>query len=525
MILESVNAGILSILPPIIAIICALFLKEILSSLLVGLFAGTLIYSCFSGLNFIYSVKLIFDFIIENLAKNADVLVFTSLLGAISQIMIDAGVASGYTKWSEKRIKNKKSAQLASILLSFICSIDDAFLCLTVGNVMRPIIDKNKISRARFAYILDMMASPMVILMPISSWAAAIVGCMNTAGISGMQVFLKSIIFNFYAVFAIFLAILSSITNKNFGIMKKFEQEAENNNDISADLETKPELDSELKLELETEKNKNKNKNKSKPESKGKIFELVLPILVLILGSIFILFDSGGFFSGKSKNFAEIISNANSSLALNFSSLFSILLSLILFVPKKLKFSKFMNSVCDGIKSVTFINVMLVLAWSMTSMCQTCLSTGDYIKSMISSFNISETLIPAMSFIISLFLSFAIGSSWATFGILIPIIANVAYSMNSIILVLSMSAILSGCIAGVNCSPVASMGLLASAGSGCKHLCHISSQVPYAILISVISTIGFLLAPVIKNIFILYFILIFIMTCTYFFFFFKKIKK
>ena len=512
MVLESVNAGVLSILPPIIAIICALFLKEILSSLLIGIFAGTLIYSCFSGLNFIYSVKLIFDFIIENLANNADVLDFTSLLGAISQIMIDAGVASGYTKWSEKKIKNKKSAQLSSILLSLICSIDDTFLCLTVGNVMRPIIDKNKISRARFAYILDMMASPMVVLMPISSWAAAIVSCMNTAGISGMQIFLKSIVFNFYAVFAIFLAILSSVTNKNFGIMKKFEQKAENNNDISADLKTEPEL------ELESEKDKNKS------EANSKIFELVLPILVLILGSIFILFDSGGFFSGKSKNFSEIISNANSSLALNFGSLFSILLSLVLFVPKKLKFSKFMDSVCDGIKSVTFINVMLVLAWSMTSMCQTCLSTGDYIKNMISSFNISETLIPAMSFTVSLFLSFAIGSSWATFGILIPIIANVTASMNSIILVLSMSAILSGCIAGVNCSPVASMGLLASAGSGCKHLCHISSQVPYAILISVIAAIGFILAPVIKNIFVLYFVLIFIMTCTYFLISGKKTK-
>ena len=197
MILQPIDAGILSIVPPLIAIVCALFLKEILSSLLVGIFVGTLIYSFFSNLGFVYSIKLIFDFILENLALNADVIVFTSLLGAISQIMIDAGVASGYTKWSEKRIKNKKSAQLSSMLLSLICSIDDAFLCLTVGNVMRPIMDKNKVSRARFAYILDMMASPMVILMPISSWAAAIVACMNTAGISGMKIFLKSIPLNF----------------------------------------------------------------------------------------------------------------------------------------------------------------------------------------------------------------------------------------------------------------------------------------------------------------------------------------
>ena len=476
MILQPIDAGILSIVPPLIAIVCALFLKEILSSLLVGIFVGTLIYSFFSNLGFVYSIKLIFDFILENLALNADVIVFTSLLGAISQIMIDAGVASGYTKWSEKRIKNKKSAQLSSMLLSLICSIDDTFLCLTVGNVMRPIMDKNK---------------------AISSWAAAIVACMNTAGISGMKIFLKSIPLNFYSIFAIFLAILSSIRGKNFGIMKKFEENAENNNDISADSKTL------------SEKNQ-------KTKSDGKIFELILPVLVLILGAIFILFDSGGFFSGESKNFSEIMGNANSSLALNFGSLFSILISLIIFVPKKLKFAKFMDSICEGIKSMTFINVMLVLAWSMTAICKNCLSTGDYIKSVISSCSLSETLVPFVSFVISMFLSFSIGSSWATFGILIPIIANVVSFMDPLIIALSMGAILSGSISGVNCSPVASMGLLTSTGSGCKHLDHISSQVPYVILTSVIAAIGFILAPVIKNIFVLYLILIFIITSVYF---------
>ncbi len=504
MILKSIDAGILSIAPPLIAIICALFLKEILSSLLVGVFAGALIYSSFSNLGFIYSIKLVFDFILENLALNTDVIVFTSLLGAISQIMIDAGVASGYTKWSENKIKNKKSAQLSGMLLALICSIDDTFLCLTVGNVMRPIMDKNKVSRARFAYILDMMASPMVILMPISSWAAAIVACMNTAGISGMKIFLKSIPFNFYAIFAIFLTILSSIRGKNFGIMKKFEEKAESDNDISAD----------SKIGLE--------KNSKKSETHGKIFELILPILVLILGAIFILFESGGFFSGESKNFSEIMGNANSSLALNFGSLFSILVSLIVFVPKKLKFDKFMDSICEGIKSMTFINVMLVLAWSMTALCKNCLSTGEYIKNIISSCSLSENLVPFTSFVISMFLSFSIGSSWATFGILIPIIANVVSAMDPLIITLSMGAILSGSVSGVNCSPVASMGLLTSTGSGCNHLDHISSQIPYVILTSVIAAIGFILAPVMKNILILYLILIFIIICTYFWFSRKK---
>lgn len=497
--IDPVYAGVLSVVPPLVAIAFALIFKEILSSLLLGIFSGTLIYSFVSGSNFMHSIELVFELMFENLSSNSSVIIFTSFLGAVSQIMIDSGGAAGFTHWAEKKIKSSKSAQLFSVFLSFICSIDDTFLCLTTGSVMLHTIQKQKVSRARFSYILDMMSSQLAILFPISSWSVAIASCISSAGLPGIELFIKSIPFNFYAIFSVLLAVFSSLINKNFKIMNKFEVSCENGKDISL-----------------IEKSES-----SKINTNGTVWDLIIPMLSLIIGALFIILQTGGAFSGQTDIF-EIIRNANIDLSLNFGSMLAILISIFLFVPRKIKFDKFMDSACEGIKSITFINSMLILAWSITFLCKNGLSTGEFMRSIISSCNFSESLIPFSSFLLSTLLAFSIGSSWATFGILIPIISSIVSGMDEKIIVLSISGILSGSIAGVNLSPISSASLLASASAHCKHFDHVSSQIPYVLLASAVSSIGFLIAPIIDNSIILHLILISGLFISYYFLTYNK---
>lgn len=493
--LNSIYAGFWSIAPPIVAIASALILKEILVSLLIGIFSGALIFSIISNLELIYSLELVFESLIKNLSDtdNAAVIIFTSLLGAVSQIMTDSGGSSGYTKWAQKKLKSSRSAQLSSVLLSFICSIDDTFSCLMVGNIMSETMNKHKISRSRFAYILDMLSSQLPVIMPISSWAAAIVSCIGASGIPGMRIFLKSILFNFYSIFSIILVVFSSITGRNFKKMRKFEIETKKGNDTSAD---------------------HSYEQKKNEKLEGSIWDLIIPIFSLLIGTLFMILKTGGVFSGH-VNHTQILENVNFNLSVSIGSLFAILVSILLFVPRKIKFNKFAQSIGKGIEGMTSINTMLILAWGLTYVCNSYLSTGEYIKDIILSCNIPFSFIPFASFVLSTILSFSIGSSWGTFGILIPIMASSVSGLDEKILSITIAAILSGSICGVNCTPVSSMGILASSASKCKHLDHISSQLPYALLMFAISSLGFILAPAV-NIVILYVILISSLIGSYF---------
>ena len=480
---DPIYAGPWSVLPPLVSIAFALFTKNIISSLFLGIFTGTLIYSFFLKANLIVAFKLIFNVLEHSISSNVLVIIFISLLGALSQIMINSGGASGYTKWAEKKIKSARLAQFSSVILALLFSIDDFFSCLTVGSIMRPIMDKNKVSRAKFAYILDTMASPVCLIMPISSWAATIVACISGSGLPGMKVFLNTIIFNFYPIFAIFTVILSLLVAKDFGLMEKFQQEAKNNSDMSAVKE---------KQLIETEK------------IDGKISDLVIPIFVLILASVFMILETGGFFSKNNRHFIEILGEADASLAITFGSFSAIIASFILFVPKTLNFEKFMESISEGTKSMLPAIIMLVLAWSMTSVCQKYLMVGSYIKNIIFSSNFSEKILPLIIFIFSSLLSFSIGSSWGTFGILIPIVVSVCSGIDYDLTVGTIAAVLSGSVLGVNCSPVASIGILVSTGAGCKHLDHIYSQIPYALLAGFASCIAFFILFFSKNLLIIY---------------------
>ena len=483
--MDPIYVGIWSIIPPLVAISFALIFKEIISSLLIGIVTGTIIYSIFSHSEMFSMFEFVFSLLKNNMEGGVAVIIFTSLLGAISQIMADSGSASEYALWAKKRIKTPLSSQLLCIFLSFICSIDDVFLSLTVGNIMHPITDKNKISRAKLSYLIDMMSSQLCVLIPFSSWTSAIISCIS--GPNKMELFIKSIPFNFYAVLSVLSAIAFSFCKKNFGPMEKFENSALQSHDISVS-----------KQFVKNNEGDDRGKN-------GKVSDLILPIVVLILSSLFMMIYSSGFFSDSNRDFSTLLHKINMDFAISFGAFISIIYSLLIFVPKKMSFEKFMSSISDGIKSMTSTSLMLILAWSVSSICRDYLLINDYIKNLIYSYNISEKLIPMMLFLLSSFLSFSIGSSWGTFTLLIPIVSSVFSGMNQEILILSISSILSGSIAGVNCSPISNCGIVAALGAKCNHMDHVSSQIPYALFTAFLSFISFALVPF-TNLLVSYFV-------------------
>ena len=493
--LEPIYAGVFSIIPPLISIIIAIIFKEILFSLLIGVFSGALVYCIFAKLSLINSFPILFQSMYDNLSKNISVVVFTCFLGAISRIIIDSGGTYGFTRWVNKRIKSPVAAQIVSIFLAMICSIDDTFLSLTVGNVMRTTMDRNKVSRARFAHVLDMLAAQLPILMPLSSWAASIAACIGVSGLPGMRFFLNSIAFNFYPIFSFALIIFSSIIKKDFPKMLEFQRSAIEGNDKSSSEEF----------------------FKDPEESgKGSVWELVIPILVLLFGTLFMVFETSGVFLGTSKTFSEIMSNTDFDISVNFGALIAILVAMVIFIPRKIKFSNFMSFLEKGMAEMISINAMLALAWSMTSLCCSCLSADKYIRHLVFSLNVPSSLLPFIFFFLSSSLAFSVGSSWATFGILIPIVSTIVSGMDDRIISIIISAVLSGSICGSNASPISSTAMVVSAGVKCKHLYHISSQHPYVILLFIISSIGFIVAPIFNNMFVLYLILIALLYFAYF---------
>ncbi len=485
--MEPVYAGIWSIVPPIVSILFALIFKEIISSLVVGILVGTFIYGITAHIGVTDSISFVFSLLCENMSGGVSVIIFSSLLGAISEIMSSSGSSSGCANWARKKIKSPVSSQLLSLFLSFICSIDDVFMSLTVGNIMRPICDRNGVCRAKLAYLLDMTSSQLCLLIPFSSWTAAIISCIFMD--NSMEVFIKSIPLNFYAIFSVVSAVSFSFCKNNLGVMNKFQRSLSDGKDMSS---------------LEEENNERRDDSKD-----SKVSDLILPILVLILVTIFMIFETSGFFSENIRDFSTLLRRTNIDLSLTFGSFIAILFCLIRFVPRKMSFEKFMSSVTEGFKSMTSTSAMLILAWSISSICKDNLMINEYIKNLIMSSSISSKFIPFISFLLSSFLSFSIGSSWGTFMLLIPIISSVFAGVDQSILILSVSSILSGSVAGVNCSPISNSGMIASIGAGCKHMDHISSQIPYALFTAFVSGISFLIYPF-TNLFISYLVPVFI---------------
>lgn len=477
--MEAIQVGILSILPPIIAIALALITKEVISSLLIGIFFGAFTYSFSSGSGFMGGLDTVLNLMGQKIGDNASMILFLSLLGVLVVLVTSAGGSHAYGVWAATKIKNKKMAQLATSLLGFIIFVDDYFNCLTVGTVMKPVTDKYKIARVKLAYLIDSTAAPVCIIAPISSWAAAVGSTLATAKIfeSDLLAFISTIPYNLYALLTIAMVIILAVTNISYGPMKKLERYAELNNELGA-----------------------LTQDESSIESDGKVMDLLIPILSLIGFSILAMLYTGGLFSDKNVGIIEAFGNSNASNSLVLGGFGAIVVTFILYIPRKvLSFSDFMGSVTEGIKMMVPAITILTLAWTISGVCRDLLSTGEYIGSIVATSNFPIVLLPLIVFIVAAFLSFSMGTAWGTFGILIPIVIIICepiIATNPQIMTVTLAATLGGSVFGDHCSPISDTTILSSTGADCNHIDHVSTQMPYALTVAGAAAVGYLVAAV-----------------------------
>ena len=475
--MEAINVGFLSVLPPIIAIGLALITKEVISSLLIGIFFGAFTYAFSTGTGFMGGLNTTFTLMGQKIGDNATMILFLSLLGVLVVLVTSAGGSQAYGVWAATKIKNKKMAQLATSLLGFIIFVDDYFNCLTVGTVMRPVTDKYKIARAKLAYLIDSTAAPVCIIAPISSWAAAVGSTLATAKVfeSDILAFVSTIPFNLYAILTIIMVIFMATTDKGYGPMRKFEKYAELNNELGALTESEP---------LEN--------------SKGTVKDLIIPILSLIGFSILAMLYTGGLFSGEGVGIAEAFGACDSATSLVLGGFGGIIVTFILYIPRKvLSFKEFMSSVNEGIQMMVPAITILVLAWTISGVCRDLLSTGQYIGGLVQASSFPLQLLPLVIFIVAGFLSFSMGTAWGTFGILIPIVILICeHSLvtDPQLMTVTLAATLGGSVFGDHCSPISDTTILSSTGADVNHIDHVQTQIPYALTVAASCGVGYLVS-------------------------------
>lgn len=478
---EMINAGLWSILPPLIAIGLALLTKEVYSSLIVGVFSGMLIYNFMTGGTILQAITMVPQMIAEQIGGNGTMILFLSMLGAVVVVITMAGGSRAYANWAAKRIKSPVGAKLFTGLLGVLIFIDDYFNCLTVGTVMRPVTDKFGISREKLAYFIDATAAPICIIAPISSWAVAVAGYMGED--AGFDAFIQAIPYNLYALLTLAMVLYMCLTNFDFGLMKKAQEKA------AAQMEAAREEEEDTSADFDG----------IQVSPNGKMYDLLVPILVLIVVSIAGMAYVGGFFSGE-MGFIEAIGE-NPTMGLTLGSFAALITAMILYIPRKLMtFREFMEGVCQGVKSMVPAIMILALAWSLSSVCRYMIGTGPFVSGVVESSGISLSLLPAFVFAIAAFLSFSMGTAWGTFGILLPIIIAVCSGAHgAAMLIPSMGATLAGSVFGDHCSPISDTTILSSAGAKCDHLSHVSTQIPYATFVAVVCFAGYLLSGFIHN--------------------------
>lgn len=462
-----------ALVPPVVAIVLALITKEVYSSLFLGILVGGLFYS---GFSFEGTVLHIFeDGIVGVLSDsyNVGILVFLVILGAIVSLMNRAGGSAAFGRWASEHIKTRTGAQLVTVALGVLIFIDDYFNCLTVGSVMRPVTDKHNISRAKLAYLIDATAAPVCIIAPISSWAAAVTGFVE--GEDGLALFVSAIPYNFYAILTIVMMITIAILNIDFGSMKVHEDNAK-----KGDLFTTPDRPYGNAEGLDNVGN-------------GSVKDLLIPILSLIICCVIGMIYTGGFFDGA--DFVTAFSNSDASIGLAIGSAFALVITILLYVSRKvLGFKECMNCIPEGFKAMVPAIMILTFAWTLKAMTDS-LGAAEFVANLIkSSSQGMVALLPAIIFLVGCFLAFATGTSWGTFGILIPIVVDAFQTTHPALMTVAISACMAGAVCGDHCSPISDTTIMASAGAQCNHVNHVSTQLPYAVSVAVISFITYIVA-------------------------------
>lgn len=480
-----------SLFPPVIAIGLALITKEVYSSLFVGILSGGIIYAAASGTGFEGTFKAVVqDGLITNLsnAYNVGILVFLVVLGIIVVLMNKAGGSRAYGEWAAAHIKSRRGVALSTFFLGVLIFVDDYFNCLTVGSVMRPITDKHNISRSKLAYLIDSTAAPICIIAPISSWAAAVSGTVE--GVNGISLFINTIPYNLYAFLTILMVIFISISDTDYGPMKIHEDNAKNG-------------------DIFTTKNNTYEQDAQPVTERGRVIDLILPVAVLIVFCVAGMIYTGGFFSGT--DFVTAFANCDAAYGLSLGSISALIVIIAYYMFRRvLKFNECMDSIAAGFKQMVPAILILTFAWTLKTMTNH-LEAGAFVSGVVQSATALSVLLPVILFVVAIGLAFATGTSWGTFGILIPIVtsvfeaelANVAQTGEiPSMVIICISACLAGAVCGDHCSPISDTTIMASTGAQCDHVNHVSTQLPYALTVAAVCVVGYLLSGFVHNVFI-----------------------
>ncbi len=472
-----------ALVPPLVAIILALITKEVYSSLFIGIVIGGLFYGNIfqTGFSAEKSILHIFeDGIVGVLSDpyNVGILIFLVVLGIMVSMMNKAGGSAAFGQWAGKHIKTRVGAQLSAVLLGVLIFIDDYFNCLTVGSVMRPVTDKHNVSRAKLAYLIDATAAPICIIAPISSWAAAVTGFVE--GEDGFAIFVNAIPYNYYALLTIVAMLTFVLLRVDFGPMAVHEANA-----AKGDLYT-------------TEDRPYANVSADVIKGRGKVIDLMFPIITLIICCIIGMIYTGGFFSRT--GFIDAFSGSDASVGLMLGSFFALVITIVFYsVRKVLNFTECCNCIPEGFKAMVPAILILTFAWTLKAMTDS-LGAKEYVAGLVSGVSgVWLSLFPAIIFIIGAFLAFATGTSWGTFGILIPIVVSTFSGTNHTMMIISISACMAGAVCGDHCSPISDTTIMASAGAQCNHMNHVSTQLPYVIVVAVVSCITYIIAGFVQS--------------------------